>query len=56
MGSAGPAGGARGYSAAYLAIGVLAVVLVLLTLGLKNRQEELRHSDPLKAAIPQGEG
>jgi len=34
-------GGMKGYGAAYLVIGVIAVLLVLLSLGLKNRKEEL---------------
>ncbi|MDR3577765.1 MAG: MFS transporter [Anaerolineaceae bacterium] len=48
-------GGINGYSAAYLAIGVLSVVLVLLTLGLKNHQEELQHSESFKPVMAQGE-
>ncbi len=34
-------GGVAGYSIAYLAIGLVAVLLALLALGLKNRTEEL---------------
>ena len=37
-------GGMKGYGAAYLIIGVIAVVLVILSLGLKNRNEELSTS------------
>jgi len=33
-------GGVNGYGAAYLVIGVVAGIMVVLTLGLKNRQEE----------------
>jgi MFS family permease len=33
-------GGVTGYSSAYMAIGVIAAVMVVLTLGLKNRQQE----------------
>jgi EmrB/QacA subfamily drug resistance transporter len=53
--AASAGGGVGGYSAAYLAIGFLAVILVVLTLGLKNRQEELQHIDQLKLVIAQGE-
>lgn len=37
-------GGMKGYGTAYLIIGVIAVVLVILSLGLKNRNEELSTS------------
>jgi MFS family permease len=33
-------GGVGGYGAAYLVIGVVAAIMVVLTLGLKNRQQE----------------
>jgi hypothetical protein len=33
-------GGVKGYGAAYMVIGVIAGFMVLLTLGLKNRQQE----------------
>jgi EmrB/QacA subfamily drug resistance transporter len=33
-------GGVRGYGTAYLVIGVIAAIMVILTLGLKNRQQE----------------
>lgn len=40
---AASAGGAvAGYSAAYLSIGILSIILVVLTFGLKSRQEELQ--------------
>ncbi len=39
--AASQGGGVPGYSAAFLAIGIVAMVLVLLTLGLKNRAVEL---------------
>lgn len=34
-------GGVKGYGSAYLVIGVVAGIMVILTLGLKNRQQEL---------------
>jgi EmrB/QacA subfamily drug resistance transporter len=34
-------GGVKGYGTAYLVIGIVAGIMVLLTLGLKNRQQEL---------------
>ena len=34
-------GGVKGYGTAYMVIGILAGIMVLLTLGLKNRQQEL---------------
>jgi len=34
-------GGVKGYSAAYMVIGIIAGIMVVLTLGLKNRQQEL---------------
>lgn len=34
-------GGVAGYSAAYRVVGIVAVVMVVLTLGLKNRQQEI---------------
>lgn len=40
--AASAGGGILGYSAAYLSISILAVILVVLTFGLKNRHEELR--------------
>jgi MFS family permease len=38
--AASQGGGVKGYGSAYLVIGAIAVVLVFLTLGLKNRQQE----------------
>jgi MFS family permease len=38
--AASQGGGVKGYGSAYLVIGVIAVILVLLTLGLKNRHQE----------------
>lgn len=48
-------GGVKGYGSAYLVIGGIAVVLVLLTLGLKSRKEEIAtvertESDKIKTA------
>ena len=34
-------GGVKGYGAAYMVIGIIAGIMVILTLGLKNRQQEL---------------
>ncbi len=34
-------GGVAGYSAAYRVVGIVAVIMVILTLGLKNRQQEI---------------
>jgi sugar phosphate permease len=34
-------GGVKGYSTAYMVVGIVAGIMVLLTLGLKNRQQEL---------------
>jgi EmrB/QacA subfamily drug resistance transporter len=42
-------GGVKGYGAAYLAIGVVAAFMLLLSLGLKNRQQELTHRASLAA-------
>jgi EmrB/QacA subfamily drug resistance transporter len=39
--AASQGGGMKGYGAAYLVIGVIAILLVVLSLGLKSRQEEL---------------
>jgi hypothetical protein len=33
-------GGIKGYGTAYLVIGIVAGLMVILTLGLKNRQQE----------------
>jgi MFS family permease len=53
--AASAGGGVAGYSAAYLSIGILAVLLVGLTFGLKNHQEELQSSSPLRKLPVQGE-
>ncbi len=53
--AASAGGGATGYSDAYLTIGVLAVILVMLTVGLKNRQQELQHISQLRPTAAQGE-
>jgi MFS family permease len=34
-------GGVKGYGTAYMVVGVIAGIMVILTLGLKNRQQEL---------------
>jgi len=34
-------GGVKGYGTAYMVIGIVAGIMVILTLGLKNRQQEL---------------
>lgn len=46
--AASAGGGIPGYSAAYLSIGILAVILMALTFGLKNHQEEMQSSLQLK--------
>lgn len=53
--AASAGGGISGYSAAYLSIGILAVILVGLTFGLKNHREELQSSYPMKNLSVQGE-
>ncbi|HEY9089481.1 MAG TPA: MFS transporter [Anaerolineaceae bacterium] len=53
--AASAGGGVSGYSAAYLSIGILAVVLVGLTFGLKNHQEEMQSTLPLKNISVHGE-
>ena len=40
----------KGYEAAYLVIGAIAVVLVLLALGLKNRKQELATLQQVQSA------
>ncbi|GAB1471463.1 MFS transporter [Chloroflexota bacterium] len=40
--AASAGGGASGYSAAYLTIGIMSIALVFLTFGLKNHQQELK--------------
>ena len=39
--AASAGGGVPGYGAAYRVVGIVAVVMVFLTLGLKSRQQEL---------------
>ena len=48
--AASAGGGVSGYIAAYLSIGGMAVVLVVLTLGLKNRHDEQKHINQLQPA------
>ena len=48
--AASQGGGVKGYGSAYLVIGVIAVVLVFLTLGLKNRQQELATLQAVQSA------
>ena len=48
-------GGVHGYGAAYMVIGGIAVVLILLTFGLKSRSQELatvHRSDPAAKKVP----
>jgi len=47
-------GGVKGYGSAYFVIGIVAVVLALLTLGLKSRQEELATLQRAEPAPGQG--
>ena len=51
--AASQGGGVKGYGSAYLVIGFIAVVLVLLTLGLKNRTEEIATVKQAQAAAGQ---
>jgi hypothetical protein len=48
--AASQGGGVPGYSAAFLVICIVAIVLVLLTLGLKNRAVELETARTVQAA------
>ena len=48
--AASQGGGVKGYGSAYLVIGGIAVVLVLLTIGLKNRNEEMATIQQAQAA------
>lgn len=46
-------GGVKGYGTAYMVIGIIAGIMVVLTLGLKNRQQELntiKNTEPVSAA------
>ncbi len=45
-------GGVKGYGTAYMVIGIIAGIMVILTLGLKNRQQELsmiKNAEPVSA-------
>lgn len=53
--AASAGGGANGYSAAYLTISILALLLAFLTLGLKNHRQELATAIRLQSTITQGE-
>jgi hypothetical protein len=46
-------GGVKGYGAAYMVIGIVAGLMVVLTLGLKNRQQELARTAQLQEAAAQ---
>ncbi len=48
--AASQGGGVQGYGSAYFVIGMIAVLLVLLTLGLKNHREEMAALSPDRAA------
>jgi MFS family permease len=37
-------GGVKGYGTAYMVVGVIAGIMVILSLGLKNREQEVAHS------------
>jgi EmrB/QacA subfamily drug resistance transporter len=50
--AASQGGGVKGYGSAYLVIGAIAVVLVLLTLGLKTRKQELATAQATKVTQP----
>jgi len=45
-------GGVKGYGTAYMVVGIVAGIMVLLTLGLKNRQQELSMLEQNGQAIP----
>ena len=45
-------GGVKGYSAAYMVIGIIAGIMVFLTLGLKNRQQELSTIEQHAQTLP----
>ncbi len=53
--AASAGGGVNGYGAAYLTIGVISVILVLLTFGLKNHQQEIKHAAQLQTAAIHGD-
>lgn len=52
--AASAGGGVGGYSASYLTIGLLSVLLVILTFGLKNHQQELGKTLHLQPATASG--
>ena len=52
--AASAGGGVNGYGVAYLAIGVISVMLVLLTFGLKSRQQEIKRAAQLQTAATHG--
>jgi hypothetical protein len=41
-------GGVKGYGSAYMVIGVVAAIMVVLTLGLKNQQQERATQAPVE--------
>jgi MFS family permease len=45
-------GGVKGYSTAYMVVGIIAGIMVILTLGLKNRQQELSMLEQNGQSIP----
>ena len=45
-------GGVKGYSTAYMEIGIIAGIMVILTLGLKNRQQELSMIEKNARTVP----
>jgi EmrB/QacA subfamily drug resistance transporter len=47
-------GGVKGYGAAYFMIGLIAVLMVVATFWLKNRQQELQQTQQLATAAAQG--
>ncbi len=52
--AASAGGGVNGYGVAYLAIGAISVMLVLLTFGLKSRQQEIKRAAQLQTAATHG--
>lgn len=52
--AASAGGGVNGYSAAYLTVGLLSAILVLLTFGLKNRHQEVEYTTQPKTTTAQG--
>jgi MFS family permease len=45
-------GGVKGYGTAYMVVGIIAGIMVILTLGLKNRQQELSMLEQNGQSIP----